>query len=116
MFRSLINESPQRFNQDRDNGIENLEETNSTRITTINLNLNDIVQLFYPYVEMTDRFKRILATHSYLNHFMLNYESLFTKEASCEPENSNQDEGNEGKKFRFFGRKTSAKKINNKKG
>ncbi len=37
----------------------------------------DMAELFYPYVEMSDRFSRVLPSQSYLSHFLENYEPLF---------------------------------------
>ncbi len=38
---------------------------------------SDMVELFYPFVEMNDRFDRVLPSHSYLNYFLENYDPLF---------------------------------------
>lgn len=71
-----------------------IENESLKNITTspIYLNVHDVVQLFYPYVEVTNRFKRILPSHSYLSYFMLNYETLFNSNSSCTTKNTSEDE------------------------
>lgn len=82
---------------------------------TTKLSLTDVVQLFYPYVEMTDRFKRVFNSHSYLNYFMQNQNSLFGNDASeaCElnPATSTSSATNEKKLFRFFKNSAPRKKL-----
>ena len=56
----------------------------------IPLTLNDIGQIFYPYVEMEDKFNRILPSHSYLAYFLTNYDNLFLKNPPC---NEKQTDG-----------------------
>jgi hypothetical protein len=38
---------------------------------------HDLVQAFYPYVEMSDRYNRVLISQSYLAYFLDNYSALF---------------------------------------
>lgn len=54
----------------------------------IPLTLNDMGQLFYPYVEMEDKFNRILPSHSYLAYFLTNYDNLFQKKPVCSEKQS----------------------------
>lgn len=79
-------------------------KSQTSAITT--LTLTDVVLLFYPYVEMTDRFKRVLISHSYLNYFMVNYESLFAKDtAACESSKAEEPHNSKNKFVKFFSRK-----------
>jgi len=53
------------------------------------LSMINVAQLFYPYVEMTSRFKRVLPGHSYLLYMLQNYEKLFTSNAPCDGQKEN---------------------------
>jgi hypothetical protein len=44
--------------------------------------VNDVTQIFYPYVEMTNKFDRILPTQSYLLYLLENFNTIFSK-TSC---------------------------------
>ncbi|CAF0757712.1 unnamed protein product [Brachionus calyciflorus] len=52
------------------------------------LSLSDITELFYPYVEMDDKYNRILPSHSYLGYFIQNHETLFLKPSPCDDKKS----------------------------
>ena len=43
----------------------------------------DMVQLFFPYVEMNNRFNRVLPSQSYLAYFLENFEALFQNTKDC---------------------------------
>lgn len=89
------------------------DQPDVTTNTDTLLSISDVVQLFYPYVEMTDRFKRLLFSQSYLNYFMVNYEKLFAGESPmCEGKNENGN-GTEKKLSKFFGNRKSAKNSKN---
>lgn len=91
--RSIIDDNPSQEEADKSEAnSDNDFDTQLDEITKrglvdssnrIKLSTTDVAQMFYPYVEMTDRFKRVLASHSYLNYFMLNQASLFDKNAAC---------------------------------
>lgn len=113
----MINEAPQQGQaqnlgaDDQDISSTNL---NVTQRVVVYLSLNDIIQLFYPYVEMKSIFKRILPSHSYLNYFMLNYDNLFNKESGNCGQNDGTLVGPKKPFSRFFGRKSNKKPKENK--
>ena len=55
----------------------------SSSNTTLILSVNDIAETFYPYVEMMDKYKKILLSHSYLVYMMNNYEEIFETKEAC---------------------------------
>lgn len=82
---------------------ESLASQDSSQKTNIPLTLNDISELFYPYVEMTHKFNRILPSHSYLAFFLNNYDNLFLKKSSCV---EGQTDTDSKKSFKNFFKKT----------
>lgn len=59
--------------------------TNKNSLSTNNfsLSINDVAEIFYPYVETINKCKKILSSHSYLNYLLVNYNGIFEKQEKC---------------------------------
>ena len=66
------------------------------------LSINDLTEIFYPYIEMRDKFNRILLSHSYLGYLLNSYDSVFNIQEQC-PEIAGPTKAPK-KKFKLFGR------------
>jgi hypothetical protein len=61
----------------------NTSKNSSSSTNNFVLNINDIAQIFYPYVESLNKCKKILSSHSYLNYLLVNYNGIFENKEKC---------------------------------
>jgi hypothetical protein len=57
--------------------LRKISDNNRENPGVASVSSKDMMQVFYPYVEMSDKTKQILPSHSFLGYFLNNYESLF---------------------------------------
>lgn len=62
------------------------------------LNIVNVAHLFAPYVELDDKFSRILPGHSYLLYILQNHDKLFGNNTPCDNEKDLGDKKTENKK------------------